>query len=86
VTLVRFTSTLLLQNADTARIDMQIAATGEYVAYKGHIDMVRLLRKALVAAKPYIKEHGTQTGWTQGVIDDIRQIDAAIDAATIEES
>ena len=59
---------------------------GDFVKYKGHIDMVRLLKKALVAAKPYIKEHGTQTGWTQGTIDDIRQIDAAIDAATIEVS
>ena len=86
MTLVRFTPTLLLPNAGTARIDMQITATGDYVSWKGHIDMVRLLKKALVAAKPYIKEHGTQTGWTQGTIDDIRQIDAAIDAATIEVS
>jgi hypothetical protein len=80
------TPTLLMPDIDHVRITMPVTADGPYVSAEAHIELCRLLRKALVAAKPYIKEHGSQTDWPLGVIDDMRQIDAAIDAATIEVS
>ena len=86
MSLVRMTPTLLMPDIDHVRITMPVTADGPYVSAEAHIELCRLLRKALVAAKAYVIVYGNKTDWPQGVSNDMRQIDAAIDAATIEVS